>query len=369
MASLKEKSKKKDVSKSVSSSQNGAKNFPRSKNQNKIKSKVTEADDDVWVCKYCTQEFSDDNDKLMTCDRCDLHVCLTCTNGSVSLEMYDYFSQDSCTSQWFCRECFLHAKTAVKEDRKIEVQCQKFCDEFRQDVNSKFRELEGRFSSLEIELNNKFAALDKAVNDLTNANKNLQLPQEMKDSVIEIEQKIKSFSEAVKTSTTDKTDKDMIRDSANEVNERAKRKSNLIWFGIPESDAEAAEDRIKYDSEQVESVLNSVFDIDDEDLFSKTRRLGKKKDDAKNPRPIITTFESSETVNFILRNGRKLGSDENVDHKGVSVKKDMTPLERENHKKLLAIRDQKRAETKQKGTEEIWAIRGSRVVDVTKKKK
>jgi hypothetical protein len=45
----------------------------------------------------------------------------------------------------------------------------------------------------------------------------------------------------------------------------------------------------------------------------------------------------------------------------------MTPLEREEMRKLVKLRNQKREETAQGKTGEIWVIRGGRVVNVARR--
>ena len=362
-------SKSSSTSRPIQNGANSSKSSSRRKTQVELDKDSKGTTGEVWTCKFCKTDFKNDDDKLLICDRCDMYVCLPCTNGTVTPEFYDLLSNENCTSQWFCNDCYLHAKTAVKEDRKIEIQCQNFCKELQDDMYSKFNAIENRFTKLDVELKNRFEALEKTINSLGN-----NTPSKITEQVKEIETKMKLFSEAVKQpgindKPIEKDTSNIIRNSAKEISDRDRKRNNVIWFGIPEKDSSDVKVRIEHDKQYVENVMDSVFKLDQKDSIVKVLRLGKFDSKAENPRPVLAVYNSCETAKEILSNGRLLGDDSNTDYKNVAVKKDMTPLEREEHKRLLMIRKQKIEETKKNGTSEIWAIRNGTVVDVSKRRR
>ena len=81
-------------------------------------------------------------------------------------------------------------------------------------------------------------------------------------------------------------------------------------------------------------------------------------------RPLLVTVKSSEQISQVLKAARKLR--DSTEFKAIFVKKDSTPLERAEIKKLLEDRDKKRQETKRKGRYENWTVRQERVVNMTR---
>ena len=71
----------------------------------------------------------------------------------------------------------------------------------------------------------------------------------------------------------------------------------------------------------------------------------------------------------MLRSGRRLRDHEDTRFQAISVKKDMTFLEREEMRKLVSLRNQKRAETETHGGDEVWVIRRNKVVNVARRRR
>lgn len=318
--------------------------------------------EESWICKYCKKEFSDDSDKLVVCERCEMKVCLACTNGTVTDADYELLSRPDCSLHWFCALCDQSAMSAVKSDNLIETKCRQYSENMKNELKAELQKQLGLFS-------NRLDEMEKKMSDFQ---KNVPESQEaVKEQYSEIVKKVAQFEknlEAVDKSDRTKTENEthVIRDSAQEIDERSRRKNNLIWFGIPEDNSEQAEDRIKADKTKVDDILKSVFDVKDSGAVAKARRLGAKKGGT--PRPLLTTMDSSDRVSEVLKNARQLGHQENTQYKNVAVKKDQTPLEREEHRRLVMLRNSKREESQQKGTQEVWVIRKGKIVDISKRK-
>ena len=148
-----------------------------------------------------------------------------------------------------------------------------------------------------------------------------------------------------------------------EVQERERRKANLVWFGITENNSEDVAVRTKADKKKVEDICSDTFGEKIETVSCK--RLGRRDKDVKGARPLLITLQDDTQVRKILKEARKLRDKE--ENNGIYVKKDSTPLERANLKRLLEIRNQRRENTKQNNGTEIWVIRNEEVVDISKK--
>ncbi len=160
------------------------------------------------------------------------------------------------------------------------------------------------------------------------------------------------------------TSKTVLESCTKEIEDRERRKSNLVWFGIPESDSEIPDEKKVADSNFMNEMGEKVFGFNRNHTFKSLKRLGK---GGKGPRPLLTTMNSNEEVRSVLRLAKEMGQEKNKQYAGISVKRDMTPLEREENRKLVLERNRKRTETIQAGTNEVWVIRGGRVIDVTRR--
>jgi hypothetical protein len=150
-------------------------------------------------------------------------------------------------------------------------------------------------------------------------------------------------------------------ESTRELAERERRKANLVWFGVPESKAEDVQSRVKADSKLFTDLCGRALGVDLE--ITSCNRLRAKKIDE--PRPLLMTVKDSSKVGAVLREARKLRG--NTEFSGIFVKRDCTPLERTEMKRLMEERDRKREETKSTGGDENWIIRHGKVVNVTRR--
>ena len=326
--------------------------------------------DEVWQCKFCKERFSDDNDKLLECERCYKKVCLQCTDGEVDEARYEQFSQEGCPFSWFCSECKPNAMQAIQKDFKIEETCKNYFEIIRKEFSEKFKLIDHRFKKLNQTIENQASAkvnekLGTVEDEIKKINDRLDNISETKveDKLKEME---KNMSELKENTTQNKSTSDVktvIQDSTNEMEEREKRKTNIIFFGIPESKSTDSELRRSEDMETVNRLGKEVFEVE-ESVFLKSSRIGKPND--KSTRPLKVVVDSADRVNHILKSAKKLGDEEFKEFKHISIQRDMTPLELEQNKKLLKIRYQLREKTKREQTGEIWVIRGKKVINVAR---
>jgi hypothetical protein len=153
-----------------------------------------------------------------------------------------------------------------------------------------------------------------------------------------------------------------------ELRERVERKCNIIVFGFPESEAEDAGARRTHDSAQFVSLCMSELGVEVDVSQDQVSRLGKKPENGNKPRPMRVRLETEGDRKQVLTNAKKLSKSENDSFHRVFIKKDMTPMEREEDVRLRALRDKKRKESQEKGEDTVWVIRRNKVVSLSNRR-
>ena len=146
---------------------------------------------------------------------------------------------------------------------------------------------------------------------------------------------------------------------------RERRKRNLVWFGVPECPTTQVEKRVAADRVFLIDVCHRALDLKLEVDACKRLCLKQVKNTSTTSTPLLVTVKSSKQISQVLKAARKLR--DSTEFKAIFVKKDSTPLERAEIKKLLEDRDKKRQETKKKGGNENWIVRQGRVVNTTRR--
>ena len=112
------------------------------------------------------------------------------------------------------------------------------------------------------------------------------------------------------------------------------RKNNLVLYNIPECQSERHDIRLKADKDFIKTMCDDVagIQITDSDIL-KCVRLGAFTTDK--IRPILITLVDESAKENVLRMGKDLGLSGNRYNK-IGIANDYTPLQREEHRKLLA---------------------------------
>lgn len=142
---------------------------------------------------------------------------------------------------------------------------------------------------------------------------------------------LKTEIEALKLrmSTYETNVKTPIQDFENltsEVNERARRASNIIIFNIPQSKSAVLQERIDNDRDHVQNLLSTLGLAEENHKILKVLRIGRLADDK--IRPLKVVFTCPDVVYGILRNCNKLNSTK------IRISKDLTKLQQETYKKI-----------------------------------
>jgi hypothetical protein len=240
------------------------------------------------VCKYCKEIEAV---QTVTCERCEDFICISCSK--LSSDEYSLL-QKSELLHWFCRDCEKPTLGARKSEESVEE---------RSNESKSLNDVVNSLSEMVRSLSEKLSSL---CNELTEVKAQLKNTEKM-----EVKNQRGDLSEVAS-------------ESSNELLDRDRRKSNLVWFNVPESTASDTKDRVMADTAFIadccSKALSTPVDI------TSCKRLHSK-DAAANPcRPLLVTVKDPAQVWSVLKVARKLG--ESAEYKSVFVKKDSTPLER-----------------------------------------
>ena len=80
--------------------------------------------DESWKCKVCSTDFTDENDHVVECERCELYVCQTC----LKIDDVQYAAYSLPNLHYFCDDCDLAAVAAVKTDADIDAKIKAYSE-------------------------------------------------------------------------------------------------------------------------------------------------------------------------------------------------------------------------------------------------
>lgn len=279
---------------------------------------------DKLTCKTCNKTFTNKRDKLIECERCVSWICLGCSG--LTKDEYKICNREDSKIHWYCIECNAQAVAAVKTDNLIEEKCKQYFESFKTEMKAHLEE-----------------SLEPVKEDLATFKTVQQDKNEELATAIQ-EQRTRTVSDSVK-----------------EMQEREERRCNIILFNVPESKAVEPEDRKAEDQGAVNELCDALsinIEIDN------PIRLGKK---TERPRPLRFTTDNTRQVSEMLAASRRIPDLESTTLSNVVVKRDLTPLEREEHKLLLDQRRLRIEESQQKGEDARWVIRKGRVVNIARR--
>ncbi len=278
---------------------------------------------DTTNCKFCQEVFGN-NDDMVECGRCAKWICYECSK--LERDEFKVLCKANAMMHWYCLDCNVQAVTAVKKDQSIEDACKHYFDSLS--------------SELEVRLSNKITQVDVDLN---------LFKQEQKLINEDLVKQIKDMNSNVAA------------DNMLELEEREARKNNVILFDIPECSSEDTNTRIQYDRNKALEVLSEIGIKTD---LKRVTRLGKI---TSRKRPLRITVESPQVVKDIMKASSNLARTEDENLKKVSIKKDMTPLEREHRKKLVVLMKSKQSESDVKKDGAKWVIRNNRVINTQRR--
>ncbi len=288
----------------------------------KLSKTTTSADGSDRVCKGCDQSFSGKEDKLIECERCGSLLCLDCSK--LTSDEYVLLTKTTSMIHWYCPgNCEASAMSAVKTDNLIEDKCKQYFDDYKAEM---LKLVEDKESKVEVNLSD-FKNEQKKVNE-------------------DLRAKIDNCTSNAASM------------SCKEILDREDRKCNIVLLKVPESNKSDGKARQSDDEKMFSNICGTIgVDV----TATKVIRLGKP---TTNVRPMRVTLNDTNQVKDILKSARKLNEARDETHKAIIIKRDQTPLEREETSKLLQERYLKQRESDQKGESAKWIIRRGEIVNV-----
>ena len=188
---------------------------------------------------------------------------------------------------------------------------------------------------------------------------------DVKDNAKRIGKMEKELKE-VKTnvSTTKPAEVQTIKDDTSdavfsELNEREKRKRNLIVHGVQEAGNEVKDGKLQrsHDLQKLEDLANALdVVIEVSTSLKSVKRLGKK---SENPRPLLLSFNTVKEKESMLDSASKLKDQE--DWNSVSLVQDLTKKQRQQEQSLREKRDKMNAERSEEDEKNWeWKLVGRR---------
>ncbi len=312
---------------------------------------------DAWDCKMCNKTFTDQNAKLLECQRCDNHFCIKCLNKKT----VEYEILSNSDTMWFCLPCREKVQQHLEVDKKIEEACAKIRQEY-----------EGRFNDIENKLKEKCDKQEviKIVrSEIAQTN-----PEEKNHETIKeiVQEEVKSLSqkEATRTNAANGNNKegpsqDQIDDVIGEINERKARENNMIIFGIEESKSNLKTEKNQHDLNKINELYTDAKINLEMGNITKIDRIGKTQSEGK-CRPIRVIFESIDPKLALFKNMHYIKSSPKYEKVGVA--NDLTKTERENEKRLW--NEAQKLQKGAKGKDFLYKVRGPpwarKVVEIKK---
>jgi len=256
-----------------------------------------------WYCLQCDELIEDRKQDSIECGICKKWCHKKCSK--LSEERYKYLQNSGNEVLWGCKKC---------------------------------RESEGQDpekSRLEAKVDGMMQMMTKLMTRL------VQLEEERSHS--RLEEKI------------DETIERKVEEVMDESRERDKRKMNVMFVNVPESEGDTAEERMKGDLAKVTGLVGKIAEVGKDEFSGMVRLGGKTIGSGSRPRMLRVTVKTEEAKKKLLMNARKLN--EGVEaSKRIYINQDRTAREREDFRRLRDELEKRRKE------EPDLVIRGGRIV-------
>lgn len=294
------------------------------------------------TCKLCQQVFTNEDDRLVECEKCENWECQAC--AELTNVEYDALQIAGSRIHWYCGICNEDAITAVKTAELIKTKCKQYIAELRDEL---IEHTDGKRKEMKAEIEQELEFIREEINSVREEVKVTRVDQKLES----IRNEIHSVRKEVKeTSISGSADKNL-----EEMELRDLKKLNIIFFNVEESKAVTKEDVKKEDMTnltKIQDVLNTSA------TFSNITRLGARI--SGKVRPIKVTLNNTSEHQEILKAAKKLNTDTVFNQ--VYISRDMTPLERDSSRKLVKERKEKQEESNNKKENVRWVIYKGQVV-------
>ena len=152
-----------------------------------------------------------------------------------------------------------------------------------------------------------------------------------------IDQKIAQVE--IRCSKVEKASELLFSSITQEVEDRNRRRHNLIVSGIPEEEQGSVQERREADRSKIGTLMNDLDDDWDDDDIAHVHRIGNNV--SKGPRLIRVICQKKTVRNDVLRQAKKLRN--HPAHKHVYINPDLTVSQRAENKRLRDELKQRRS--------------------------
>ena len=286
----------------------------------KVKSK-----EDVSKCGTCKKPVGDQDDGVY-CEICELWFHCRCQG--ISDGLYIALSQFKSELHWFCNSCNTGAGKLLKTISKMHTKVEKLEDEMAR-MKADLQADMIRATSV---IKDGLAKLETRVEQCeSKADTN---KQELHSKVDDIKSKLDSPLSSVVQGCIEGAVKSQLTEDNAEAQEIQRRKTSVIAHGIPELDADTANERNESDIIQIAAMLEEL-DVNGAKV-EQVIRLGKRPESVNSkPRPLKIVFDTEDNKIQVIRKAKNLRDKKDGGWESVFVHQDLTPKQREVRNKLV----------------------------------
>jgi hypothetical protein len=314
---------------------------------------------EVSSCQKCGSVISEEI-RALQCDRCEASeawCCIDCLN--ISVEAYEALiggTGGNCCLRWFCDNC---EKSVMSEHDEEKLALNKRLDEMcamLQQILDRQSDMDSRILSLEVALQDK--ADNKVIQQLADRLSAVESKCPVNNSTDMDTTNVKQIvSQGVVTASTSLVDQNVA-----ELTDRERRKNNLIFFNLDESDKSDPQTRMQEDLDVVTKMVRDQMHVMAE--LTNPIRFGPRPIGEAKPRPLRITVDNEEIKWKILKASKNLSSVQQESALPVFVRRDMTSLEREMESSLRQQLKVKREQAEKDGDPRRWIIRRGKIVSL-----
>ena len=319
-------------------------------------------------CIECNKKFTD-RDKFLSCSVCTRRSHYYCQN--ITATDFAVLQKQMAHLHWYCKNCKLGAEALHKQ--MVLLQGKMTHVEHRLDaLESKAKESDEKISSkIDETLESKLGeTLDSKVDEVLktkfDAAKDsmrdelkLEVTNSIKSEISEISDKAGPSEDRVQEIATKSTEEALkepiiLNSVVKEIEDRERRKNNIILHGLSESKEENNGKRKEDDINRCNSILKIADKELDIDSCGKYLRLGRFQDGK--TRPMVIEVRNGTTKEKIMAGSKNL---KDTDFKEIRISHDLTKqLRKELNEHLKEARDKTTTEQKFRvvGNPGFWRV-------------
>jgi len=289
---------------------------------------IRRKDDEEQNCGQCKLVVLN-ADQALNCEICNQWFHASCQNN-MNKTKYEFLTKQTSNIHWYCDTCDITASTLLITLASLKTNQEKLTME----VNEIKEQLSEESMNIRI---------DQRIN---HALKNVQEDSEWSTIVKN------SLQQPQAIATNQLEEKQIVRQSVKEIEERKSRRPNMIIYHYAEHKSQLKEERQKHDLEIVKS-LGETLSMNLEPEINKIYRLGKIKENG-SPRPLLVALKDEQTKKKLFGQLQSL-KECSKPLCEISVQHDMTPTERQESKLLF---EEAKSRQQSSGGKWVYKVRG-----------